>query len=62
MNVAKVFTEVERRQKYLDKMTAEEAGVLKILAVSCLDNDPKNRPATTNVVDILEELKLKVHM
>ena len=60
MKVVKVFTEVERRQKYLDKMTGEEAGVLKIMAVSCLDNDPRNRPATTNVVDILEELKLKV--
>lgn len=61
IKVAKVFTEVERRQKYLDMMTAEEAGVLKILAVSCLDNDPRNRPATTNVVDILKELKFKVY-
>lgn len=58
--LVKGLTEVERRQKYLDMMTAEEAGVLKILAISCLDNDPDNRPAATSVVNMLKEMKLKV--
>ena len=38
------FTEVERRQEHLDKMTGE-AEALKSLVEACLDNDPDSRPS-----------------
>ena len=53
----KGFTEVERRQKYLDMMTAE-AKLLKSLAIRCLDNDPAKRPTTGNVLEELKGLKV----
>ena len=53
----KGFTEVERRQKYLDMMTAE-AKVLKGLVICCLDNDPAKRPTTAHVLKVLKELKV----
>ena len=43
------FTEVERRQSYLDKMTGE-LEVLKPLVESCLDDDPSKRPAIENII------------
>ena len=47
------LNEVERRQKYLDKMT-EEAEALKPLVVSCLDYDPaKRRP----IFELSERIK-----
>ena len=53
----KGFTEIERRHKYLDMMTAE-AAKLKSLAIRCLDNDPAKRPTAADVLDILKELKV----
>ena len=53
----KGFTEVERRQKYLDRMTAE-AEVLKSLVIRCLDNDPAKRPTAANVLEVLKGLKV----
>ena len=41
-------TEVERRQKYLDKMTGD-AEWLKPLVESCLSNDPSERPTMSTV-------------
>ena len=53
----KGFTEVERRQKYLDRITAE-AEVLKSLVIRCLDNDPAKRPTAANVLEMLKGLKV----
>ena len=54
---AKAFTEVERRQKYLDKMRGE-AEVLRPLVEACLDNDAVKRPS---IVELSEKIKpLKV--
>ena len=55
----KGFTEVERRQKYLDMMTAE-AQVLKSLVVRCLDNDSAKRPTITNVLEELKGIKVSI--
>ena len=54
-NKLTALTEVERRQKYLDKMSGP-AEVLEPLVVACLNNDPDKRPATAIVVKILENL------
>ena len=59
MKPVKMLTEIERRQKYLDVMTAD-AKVLKSLVVSCLHNDPTKRPTTANVLKMLKGLKLCV--
>ena len=37
----RTFSEVERRQRYIDQITDES---LKQLVISCLDNDPERRP------------------
>ena len=51
------FSEVERRQEYLDKMRGE-AEVLRPLVEACLDNDPVKRPS---IVELSEKIKpLKV--
>ena len=57
MKPIKMFTEVERRQKYLDMMMVE-AKVLKSLVVRCLDNDPASRPKAANILEVLKELKV----
>ena len=46
-------SELQRRQQYLDKMTGAYAK-FKPLAISCLDDNPKNRPT---VVELLAEIK-----
>ena len=43
-----VVSEVTRRKSYLDLMIGSSAE-LKPLVASCLDNDPQNRPSTTQV-------------
>ena len=51
------FSEVERRQEHLDKMTGE-AEVLRLLVEACLHNDPVKRPS---IVELSEKIKpLKV--
>ena len=51
------FSEVERRQEHLDKLTGE-AEVLRPLVEACLDNDPVKRPS---IVELSEKIKpLKV--
>ena len=59
MKPIKVLTEVERRQKYLDMMTAE-AEVLKSLVVRCLDNDPANRPTSADLLKTLNQLEVSI--
>ena len=49
-------SEVQRRQQYLDKMTESYAD-LKPLAISCLDDNPKNRPLVTEVLIKIKQLK-----
>jgi len=49
------FTEVERRQKYLNLMT-DQMEKLKPLTISCLHNDPLMRPGTDKVLKILEKV------
>ena len=46
-------SELQRRQQYLDKMTETYAS-LKPLVISCLDDNPKNRPT---VIEVLTEMK-----
>ena len=50
-----VLSEVERRQKYLDKMSSS-GKVLEPLVIACLNDDPAKRPATETVLRILELL------
>jgi len=51
------YTEVQRRQKYLDKMTGG-AEVLKPLIESCLSNDPAERPTIVAVMEALRIVKV----
>ena len=48
-----VLTELQRRQQYLDEMIGVYKD-LKSLVVSCLDDNPKNRPL---VAEVLLEIK-----
>ena len=43
-----VVSEIKRRQQYLDKMT-EGAADLKPLVISCLDDNPMNRPSVAEI-------------
>ena len=58
LNRLTFLTEVERRQKYVDKMK-ENAREIKSLIISCLDENPKMRPATAKVLENIKELKRK---
>jgi len=49
------FTEVERRQMHLDKITGKIV-VLKPLIINCLDNDPAKRPVVTTILSRLVSL------
>ena len=46
-------SEVDRRKKYFDKMSGE----LKMLAESCLDEDPKLRPPAADIEQALNRMK-----
>ena len=50
-------TEVERRQKYLDKIP-DGASALKKLLEKCLDDDPDERPAVQKISEMIETLKV----
>ena len=50
------FSEVERRQQYLDEMT-EEAEVLRPLVEECLDDDPAVRPTISAVCERIQVVK-----
>ena len=53
-----LVSEVERRQEYLDKMAESETGIeLKPLVISCLDDDPAERPDVAEISRIIKELK-----
>ena len=47
------FSEVERRQQYLDKLR-REAEVLRSLVEECLDNDPAVRPTIAAVCERIQ--------
>ena len=51
-----VLTELQRRQQYLDKMTGVHT-YLKPLVMSCLDDNPKNRPSVANVLSDIKKAK-----
>ena len=53
----KAFSEVERRQEHLDKMTGE-AEVLRPLVEACMDNDPVNRPSILELSEKIKSLKV----
>lgn len=55
--VPKAFTEVQRRQPYLNKITGE-AKVLKPMVEACLDNDPAQRPSIKELALKLEKFKV----
>ena len=50
------YTEVQRRQQYLDEMTGAYVD-LKSLVTSCLDENPKNRPSVTEILTKIKHLK-----
>ncbi|XP_065905741.1 uncharacterized protein [Dysidea avara] len=50
------FTEVQRRQPYLDKMT-DVMEKLKPVVIFCLNNNPEKRPAVEDIPAFLEPLK-----
>ena len=56
LNRSVVLTEVERRQRHVDKMigNAEE---VKPLVLSCLDENPNVRPVIARVLEEVKELK-----
>jgi len=54
------FSEVERRQQYLDKLR-REAEVLRPLVEDCLDNDPAVRPTIAAVCERIQVNK-DIHM
>ena len=50
-------SELQRRQQYLDKMNrAFMCMCLKPLVISCLDDNPKNRPTVLEVLTEIEEI------
>ena len=51
------FSEVERRQQYLDKMTGK-AAELREMVERCLDDDPEQRPPILEVSTIIESFKV----
>ena len=51
------LSEVERRQKYLNKMTGKAAELRKMVE-QCLDDDPDERPPIQEVSTIIEPLKV----
>ena len=51
-----VLSELERRQRYLDKMTGGAADI-KPLVMSCLDDNPKKRPPLTHVSMTIKRAK-----
>ena len=53
------YTEVERRQQYLDKMTGK-ATELRKLVEQCLNDDPDERPLIQEVSMIIEPLKVSI--
>ena len=58
LNRSVFLTEVERRQKYMDKLK-ENAKEIKSLIVSCLDENPKMRPPIAKVLENVKEFKCK---
>ena len=52
-----VLTELQRRQQYLDKMTGV-CTYLKPLVISCLDDNPKNRPSVAQVLSDITKVNL----
>ena len=52
------LSEAERRQKYLDKMNAGKAAVLKEIVERCLSDNPKKRPPIQEVSAFIEPLKV----
>ena len=53
----KVFSEVDRRRRYLDKVVGEVA-VLRPLLEECLNNDPARRPPIEVVSERIKEIKI----
>lgn len=51
------FSETERRQKYLNKITGE-AEELRPLIEACLDNDPAKRPPIAELSEMIKPLKV----
>ena len=56
LNRSVFLTEVERRQKYVDKMI-DNAEEIRPLVLSCLDENPVMRPAIATVLERVKEIK-----
>ena len=50
------LSEIQRRQRYLDKMT-EDAADLKPLVMSCLDDNPRRRPPVAQISMTIKRAK-----
>ena len=50
------LSESQRRQRYLDNMT-RDAPDLRPLVISCLDNNPENRPKVAKVSTVIKKAK-----
>ena len=55
-NKWEVVSEVKRRQEYLDRMIGDAAD-LKSFVISCLDDNPENRPSLTQVSMTIQKVK-----
>ena len=55
-DIWEVVSEVKRRQQYLDKITGSAAD-LKPLVISCLNDNPDNRPTLTQVSMTIKRVK-----
>ena len=50
-------TEVERRHDYIDKLSNSGFQAIEPTIVSCLDNEPDDRPSIVKVCEVVKELK-----
>ena len=57
-NKSVVFTEAERRKKYLDMMISEDVVVLKDLVERCLSDSPNLRPIVEEISNSIMQLKV----
>ena len=55
-NTWEILSEVKRRQEYLDRMIGGAAD-LKSFVISCLDDNPENRPSLPQVSTTMQKVK-----
>ena len=53
MSESTTLLQIDRRKKYLERMSGE----LKLLTISCLDDDPKSRPTAAELAESVTKVK-----